>query len=461
VRVRLAPHFLLPAGSAAVVVFLLAVIGRRPVSISASIHLMAVAGSAAAAALAAIVLTMVAARRHDGRATLIGTGFSVMAAILAVHGLSTPTVLFDRNSVTAFSGAATLPVGGLILALAALPGLRRPRDPRPLLGLQALLLLGVVAAGISAGEAPALLPTPPAVDSRGAYIALAVVLALYGVLAVRTSRTFALTRRANDLVVVCGVVMLSGAVVASFTLGWPLLGFYLGHLCELVGIALVGIPVAIDVIRGAQSRPLAGDLSAAELVAREEDYLGPTVRALMLRLAEKDRSTEEHTRRVALLAVQIGERLGLPAHRLRELAIGGLLHDMGKLRVPDAILGKPGRLDDEEFAIIRRHPEWGHALLGELGGFSENVRRLVLDHHERLDGSGYPNRREGCELNLETRILAVCDVYDALISDRVYRDAWRPERALALLREEAGAAFCGTCVEALAAIASEPQLVAA
>src|SRR5207302_78540 len=119
----------------------------------------------------------------------------------------------------------------------------------------------------------------------------------------------------NDLVVVCGVVLLTGAVVASFTLGWPLLGFYLGHLCELVGIALVGVPVAVDVIRGAQSRPLVGDLSAAELVAREEDYLGPTVRALMIRLAEKDRSTEEHTRRVALLAVQVGERLALPPHR--------------------------------------------------------------------------------------------------------------------------------------------------
>ena len=96
-------------------------------------------------------------------------------------------------------------------------------------------------------------------------------------------------------------------------------------------------------------------------------FLGPRVRALMVRLERKDRSTEEHTRRVAELAVAIGDELGLAPGRLRELALGGLLHDMGKLAVPDAILGKPGALDDEEFAIIRRPP----------GGVAEARERLV------------------------------------------------------------------------------------
>ena len=110
----------------------------------------------------------------------------------------------------------------------------------------------------------------------------------------------------------------------------------------------------------------------------------------MIRLAAKDTSTEEHTRRVAALAVEVGERLGLSSNRLRSLAVGGLLHDMGKLSVPDAILQKPGALDDDEFEQIKLHPQRGHELLSELGGFDENVKRLVLDHHERLDGRGYP-----------------------------------------------------------------------
>jgi HD-GYP domain-containing protein (c-di-GMP phosphodiesterase class II) len=227
------------------------------------------------------------------------------------------------------------------------------------------------------------------------------------------------------------------------------LGWWLGHAFELLGILLVGIPVAVDLHRGTQSRSLTGGPRAGELVSAEEAFLGARVRALTLRLAEKDEYTEEHTRRVALRAVQVGEELGLPPTRLRVLATGGLLHDIGKLSIPDEILKKPGPLDDDEFAVIKLHPEWGHRLLGELGGFPEPVRRLVLDHHERLDGSGYPNRLAGAELDLETRVLAVCDVYDALLSERVYRAAWSHERAIQLLQDEAGTSFDPSCVTAL------------
>ncbi len=123
------------------------------------------------------------------------------------------------------------------------------------------------------------------------------------------------------------------------------LGWWLGHGFELVGIALVGGAVAFDLYRGSgMSRPLVGDLRAVELVTQEEAFLGSHVRALLVSLAEKDASTEEHTRRVALRAVEVGEELGLPAPRLRGLALGGLLHDMGKLAVPGEVLRKPGAL---------------------------------------------------------------------------------------------------------------------
>jgi HD-GYP domain-containing protein (c-di-GMP phosphodiesterase class II) len=244
-------------------------------------------------------------------------------------------------------------------------------------------------------------------------------------------------------------VWLGVALVSQLLLNYAQLGWWIGHAMELLGFLMVGIPVALDVHRGAASRPLAGDLRATELVAAEEAYLGSNVRALMSHLAGKDAYTELHTRRVALRAVQVGEQLGLSAGRLRTLAIGGLLHDMGKLSVPTEILQKPGSLTEDEYAVIQRHPEWGRSLVGELGGFPAGVKRLVMDHHERLDGTGYP-RGLGAEcLDLETRILSVCDVYDALMSLRVYRDAWSHEAALALLHEQSGTAFDPRCVAAL------------
>ena len=192
-----------------------------------------------------------------------------------------------------------------------------------------------------------------------------------------------------------------------------------------------------------------GDLRGADLVAEEEGFLGSRVRALLVDLSEKDEYTEEHTRRVALRAVQVGDELGLAPERLRDLALGGLLHDIGKLSIPDEILKRPGPLSQREFELVEEHPERGRRLLRELGGFSEKVLRLVHVHHERLDGSGYPQGLSGKELDFDARILTVCDVYDALMSQRVYRAAWTHEEALRLLRGSAGTIFDARCVDAL------------
>jgi HD-GYP domain-containing protein (c-di-GMP phosphodiesterase class II) len=155
----------------------------------------------------------------------------------------------------------------------------------------------------------------------------------------------------------------------------------------------------------------------------------------------------------------VGEELGLTGSRLRALATGALVHDIGKLTVPDAILQKPGPLTEEEFRTIQLHPEWGEKMLADLG-FELDVRQLVRDHHERLEGSGYPHGYEGSLISFDTRILAVCDVYDALISRRVYRDAWTHERAVELLHEESGTSFDAKCVAALERVLFREQLPA-
>jgi putative nucleotidyltransferase with HDIG domain len=456
-RERFAPLLVLVGLGAVLPATLLAVWGDKMVMLGTQWHFTGVGVTALAAALAALALTIVGIRRKDGRVILIGTAFTVMAALLAIHGLATPGVIVGYNGVLALTGALTLPAGAAILALSALPPLRRPHSITPLLWLEGASLFAVITLGVIGLGFPSVVPDVPDPKSPGAVVACIVGISLFAILILRALKTYLLTRRSADCAVVIGVAWLMAAIPPATLMTWMELGWWIGHALELAGIVIVSVTVAVDLHRSAQSRSLVGDFSAAELVAAEEAFLGVRVHALLQRLAEKDESTEEHTRRVALRAVQVGEQLGLPPGRLRALAIGGLLHDMGKLSVPDRILKKPSSLEDDEFAVIKKHPEWGVKLLRELGGFPPAVLELVHNHHERLDGKGYPRRLEECELSLDTRIMTVCDVYDALVSPRVYRDAWNHESAMALLHEQTGTAFDERCVAALDAVLGREQ----
>jgi HD-GYP domain-containing protein (c-di-GMP phosphodiesterase class II) len=444
-----APVAAIAAAGAIVPALVLAAAGRRMLMPSAAFHVVAVGLAGGLALTAAVALSIAGARRNDGRAVLVGFAFSVIALLLFFHGLATPGVLVGPNGLVQLAGAVNLPLGGAILAASALPAMRRPAAPARLLRVQAAVLGILGAAGAVALIRPGVIPVLSPPTGALAVAELAVVAACLLPLAWRGARTYQLTRRPGDLLVTHGIVWLGAAEFGLLHFSMMHAGWWAAHALEVGGIALAAVPAMLDVRHGAASRPLVGDLRASELVEHEEAFLGGRVRALMVRLAAKDPSTEGHTRRVAALAVRIGEELGLPARRLRLLALGGLLHDMGKLRVPDAILTKPGRLTDEEFAVIRRHPAWGRELLTELGGFPPLVLRLVEAHHERLDGAGYPNLLSAEELELEVRILTVADVFDALTTDRVYREAMPVERALAILDEDTGRVFDADCVRAL------------
>ena len=456
-RERLAPLLVLLGLGAVLPAALLRFYGHEMVMFGWQVHFIGVGVSALVAAIAAIALTVVGVRRNDGRAVLVGTAFTVMAALLAIHGLATPGVLIGMNGVISLTGAATLPVGAAVLALSALPSLRRPTNLHALLLLDALAVAVVTALGVVGMAFPSIVPSVPQPASPAAIAALAIGASLFAMLVLRALKTYLLTQRMADLVVVVGVAWLTAALPPALLLNYMDLGWWLGHFLELAGIVVVGVTVAVDLGRSAQSRSLVGDLRAGDLVAKEEAFLGARVHALTQLLADKDESTEEHTRRVAMRAVQVGEELGLPPGRLRALAIGGLLHDIGKLSVPERILKKPAALDEEEFAAIKRHPERGVKLLRELGGFAAPVHELVCNHHERLDGKGYPRGLAECDLTLDTRILTVCDVYDALVSPRVYRSAWSQDAALGLLRDETGSAFDARCVAALEAVLAQEQ----
>jgi len=448
-RSRLGSNLTLIAASAAVPAAVMHfLVSEKQAPVTAIQHLLIMAIGSTVAAFSSLALMIAGFRRRETRAVVAGGAFAAMTLVLLIHGLATPGVILGDNGVVAVAGGLALPIGGAILTVAALPALRGPRHLRAV-AFALVALLGFIALlGVIGFAMPDAVPAVPGYESPEAIALLVVGTLFYGLVASRAVRTFALTRRTGDLVVVVGIVWLGMALIPVLVLDPYTWVWWTGHALELLGVVLVGVPVALDVHRGRPSHPLVGDLPAAELVAEEAAFLGARVRVLMARLEAKDRSTEEHTRRVAEWAVAIGEQLGLAPGRLRDLALAGLLHDIGKLAVPDAILTKPGRLTDEEMAVIRRHPLAGDELARELG-YAERIRRGVRSHHERLDGSGYPDGLRGDELDLETRILAVADVWDALVSPRVYRGAWTPERAMALLVDESLTAFDARCVDAL------------
>ncbi len=146
-----------------------------------------------------------------------------------------------------------------------------------------------------------------------------------------------------------------------------------------------------------------------------------------------DPYTVSHQERLATLAVTIGEKAGLNSEELEWLRVGALLHDIGKAAVPNTILSKPGKLTDEEWVLIRSHVKRGHEMLQDMD-LPENVMDMVLNHHERLDGSGYPNGIKGDKLSTESRILGICDVVEAMSSHRPYRPARKKDEIITELK---------------------------
>lgn len=155
----------------------------------------------------------------------------------------------------------------------------------------------------------------------------------------------------------------------------------------------------------------------------------------LARLKNKDDYTYLHSVAVCALMIALGRQMGQEGEVLRELGLAGLLHDVGKMAIPDQVLNKPGRLTDQEFDIVKAHPTRGWEMLKASYGANELALDVCLHHHERVDGAGYPERLSGEALSLFARMGAVCDVYDAITSDRCYKAGWAPGEAIRKMAE--------------------------
>mgnify|MGYP001209219693 CR=1 FL=1 len=204
----------------------------------------------------------------------------------------------------------------------------------------------------------------------------------------------------------------------------------------LAGLFAVSAAIIGTLVKHREAALVARTHIADELAKTSESTLIALTRALDAR----DQDTEGHSERVAALAVVVGKEMGLKEPELQSLRLAALLHDIGKIGIPDAVLHKTGALDEQDWKYIRKHPRMGYEILHNIP-FLGSALDAVLHHHEKFNGEGYPDGLQGELISLPARILAVVDVYDALTSHRPYRAAYSPKKATEMLLDESGQHF--------------------
>ena len=229
------------------------------------------------------------------------------------------------------------------------------------------------------------------------------------------------------------------------------MGFWAAHALDIAGVFTATIGALVVYRRTGSVREVLQPVLVTDPLSALELGVDPIVHRFVADLETKDQITRDHVVRTAKLAISVGEELRLDPCSLRRVGLTAVLHDVGKLNVPDEILNKPGRLTDEEFDVIREHAADGEALVASSLLLAE-IAPGVRSHHERIDGGGYPDGLVGDDIPRDARIVSVCDAFDAMSNTRQYREGKSLESVLEILRENAGSQWDPVVVAALVAV---------
>jgi len=451
VLLMVATFLLVPAGFVP-----LAVAGGGPLIVVPYQHFYMVTAVSLLAALIAGALAVTTIQTGLYRVLFLCLGFMSMGAIFAVHGLTTPGILvpnlFARfaGSAVALSAYLSLAVPGVFFAASYAPGISRLERRLPFWPAGWLVLFvtaALVAYGAIAIKTWILAQLPYSVPPYSTCLAIASIV-LFSLAAAGQARMYRVTRLESQASLIASFVLLAEAMAAMVLFPVWSWGWWYYHLLMLAAVTLAVRALLMERARGKSFRSIIEAALQLQVSVATEEFDVEAVAALVAAVEVKDRETQGHNRRVAEICVQIGHELGMTASELRTLARSGLLHDVGKLGIPDAILHKQGPLTDAEWIVMKTHPEIGLRILQRCGHFKRELL-AVLYHHERIDGSGYPHGLSGDAIPIEARIVAVADTYDVLTSDRPYRKARSAAEARATVESEAGGHLDARLVDAL------------
>ena len=376
-------------------------------------------------------------RRDEAELGYLGLFFLAVSVLPLIHGLTTPGVIFGENQATMSSVQWSIPV-----ALFATAPMLFPKAGQQIFTSRIWRLWAAVAIVSIVGLGGALLiwtDLLPMYEPRtGPAIALGFV-SVAGCIGLGRRHLYLACVAGSrlPLIMAAGYGFVGGSAMVWFGAELFSLPFWLAHGLDITGV-FAGTIGALIVLRSTGNvRSVVEPILATEPLAALELGLDPIVHRFVADLESCDQITRDHVVRTAELAVKVGIELNLEGRELRKLGLTGLLHDLGKLDIPNSILTKPGRLTDREYDIMKRHAEFGQALVETSPALAE-IGILVRCHHERIDGNGYPDGRAGETIPLISRIVAVCDSFDAMANTRQYRNGMGVDKALSILREHAG-----------------------
>ncbi len=472
-----------------------------PVWAGPTFHVYIVSFASLLALILAVFMRIAAGQLRDPRVLFLSLAFMGIAGIFMTHALTTPGEIVPPNPWVGFSSRLSLSVGAVLLALATVRWSTRARDL--IVGRQTLITVlfcvflvayGVLAIGTSlAGSSPSgqyAAPATAATTNYGAaddgtalattsvsqhsddgvdgppvstpfdglfaflgqravsWFLSALTLALLALVIVRYYQVYRVSR-----IPLAGGFLMSAIFLAQSQISMTVAptwhaSWWEYHVLMVVALGAAVVGLVREYAQNGSLNGVVGGLLLRDTIVQLQRGYTDVIVALVEAVEAKDPYTRGHTQRVAELSVLIGQDIGYSAEELKVLNQAAMLHDIGKIGIPDSVLNKPGKLTDAEFDLIKEHPARGHRIIQHARSLQREMSG-VRHHHERIDGSGYPDGLKGDEIPLDARIIAVADVFDALTSHRPYRAAWSVERALNIIDQEAGSKLDPACAASL------------
>lgn len=405
-----------------------------------------------AASLCAVASGMVinrALRTGESELGYLGLFFLTVSILSLVHGIMTPEIIVTEVGPAAAAAFWSVPLAVVV----GIPSLLMRSD----LGVRIdrfwwrwvmnALLVVITVSGLLLAMS-SVIPVPEVGTTWTKAVAIFGFVGCI-VMSKRHLDLAIIARSGSPLAVAFGYALVGSSTLAWFGAAPFSTGFWVAHMLDISGVFFGSLGALILYRRTDTVRPFFESVLLVDPRSALEVGLEPSVHQFISDLEAKDPITRDHVLRTTELAMKVGVKMDLDADQLRELGLTAMLHDIGKLLIPDHVLKKAGPLTDAEYDVVKRHAQYGAEIVEKSGSIA-SIGPAIRAHHERIDGSGYPNGLIGTQIPLVARIVSACDAFDAIANTRQYRKGASIEAAVDIIERGAGSQWDRRVVEILA-----------